>query len=476
MAKTQGCPGCQELGARLAALEAKLIAAEAEIVGLREQLAGAKKDSSTSSKPPSSDIVKPKPAPADDGDGEKRKIGGQPGHPMHTREPFPPEQVDKFVPHTLDACPDCGGELRRNAHFQRVVQQMDIEMPPRVHVEEHTCPEYWCDHCQKPCRAPLPLPIERGGLVGPHLISLIAYMKGFCHASFSTIRKFLRDVMGVTIARGTLAKIVNKVSESLEGTYEELLELIPLQAKLNIDETGHKDNGERWWTWCFRADLYTLFQIDPRRNAEVLIETLGAEFNGVIGCDYFGAYRKYMRLLDVVVQFCLAHLIRDVKFLTTLPDKQTKAYGERLRLALKEMFAVIHRRESLSKAEFARELEAARRRVLRVGLNDVPATKHAQNLAERFRKHGEEYFTFVTTPGVDPTNNTAEQAIRFVVIDRRITQGTRGEPGRKWSERIWTVIATCTQQGQSVYKFVEKAVVNWLNGEEAPSLLDTVAA
>jgi transposase len=262
----------------------------------------------------------------------------------------------------------------------------------------------------------------------------------------------------------------------LEGTYEELLELIPLQAKLNIDETGHKDNGERWWTWCFRADLYTLFQIDPRRNAEVLIETLGAEFNGVIGCDYFGAYRKYMRLLDVVVQFCLAHLIRDVKFLTTLPDKQTKAYGERLRLALKEMFAVIHRRESLSKAEFERELEAARRRVLRVGLNDVPATKHAQNLAERFRKHGEEYFTFVTTPGVDPTNNTAEQAIRFVVIDRRITQGTRGEPGRKWSERIWTVIATCTQQGQSVYKFVEKAVVNWLNGEEAPSLLDTVAA
>src|SRR5579862_7083964 len=154
MAKTQGCPGCQELGAKVAALEAKLTAAEAEIVGLREQLAGAKKDSSTSSKPPSSDIVKPKP-PADEADGAKRKIGGQPGHPMHTREPFPPDQVDQFVTHTLSACPDCGGEVRRNAHFQRVVQQMDIEMPPRLHVEEHTCPEYWCDQCQKPCWAPL---------------------------------------------------------------------------------------------------------------------------------------------------------------------------------------------------------------------------------------------------------------------------------------------------------------------------------
>lgn len=474
MAKTQGCRHCQDLGAKLAALAAKLSAAEAEIVRLSEKLAGAKKDSSTSSKPPSSDIVKLNP-PGDEGDGSKRKIGGQPGHPMHTREPFPPDQVDTVEIHKLDACPGCGGKLRLNLDLGRVAQQMDIELPPPLKIEEHRCPEYWCDHCQKPCWAPLPLPIQRGGLVGPHLIALIAYMKGFCHASFSTIRKYLRDVMGVTIARGTLAKIVDKVSESLEGTYEELLELIPLQAKLNIDETGHKDNGERWWTWCFRADLYTLFQIDARRNVEVLIETLGSEFDGVIGCDYFGAYRKYMRMIGVEIQFCLAHLIRDVKFLTTLPDAATKAYGERLRQALKELFAVIHRRESLSKAEFECQLRAARWQILHVGMNEAPGSNHAQNIADRFRKHGEQYFQFVTTPEIDPTNNVAERAIRFVVIDRRITQGTRGEPGRKWSERIWTVIATCTQQGQSVFEFVKKAVDNWLNGEEAPSLLDPVA-
>jgi transposase len=469
------CPRCQIVEAELAKVKEELARMREEMARMAEKLAAAKKDSSTSSKPPSSDIVKPKAAVAE-GDETTRKIGGQPGHPMHAREPFPPEQIDKVTEYKLDVCPDCDGELRCNAQFQRVVQQMDIDLPPKLHVEEHVCPEYWCDHCQKPFRAPLPLPIERGGLVGPHLISLIAYMKGFCHASFSTIRKYLRDVMGVKIGRGTLAKIINKVSESLEGTYEELLEMIPLEAKLNIDETGHKDNGERWWTWCFRADLYTLFHIDSRRNVEVLIETLGVEFNGVIGCDYFGAYRKYMRLLDVEVQFCLAHLIRDVKFLTTLPNAATKAYGERLRLALREMFAVIHRREKLSKAEFERELELARQRVLRVGLNDVPATSHAQNLADRFRKHGEAYFTFVTTPGIDPTNNTAEQAIRFVVIDRRITQGTRGENGRKWSERIWTVMATCSQQGRSAHEFLKTAIINWLNGKKAPSLLDAATA
>ncbi len=461
------CSQCRKLAAELAV-------AEAEIARLREQLAKAKKNSSTSSKPPSSDIVKPKP-PENEADGSKRHIGGQPGHPKHEREPFSPEQISKFVSHTLDACPDCGGQLQRNGPCQRVVQQMDIAAPPLT-VEQHTCPEYWCDRCRKPCWAPLPLPIERGGLVGPELTALIAFMKGFCHASFSTIRKYLRDVVGVTIARGTLCKVIDKVSQALEGSYEELLQILPLEAKLNIDETGHKNNGKRWWTWCFRADLYTLYHIDPRRSVEVLIETLGSDFNGVIGCDYFGAYRKYMRLLGVEVQFCMAHLIRDVKFLTTLADAATKAYGEGLRLALKQLFGVIHRREEMSTAAFERELRAARDRVLQAGLNDVPPTGDAQNMAKRFRKHGEAYFTFVTTPGVEPTNNLAEQAIRFVVIDRHITQGTRSKSGRQWSERIWTVIATCAQQGQSLHEFLKKAIGNWFNGDAAPSLLPEGAA
>ena len=461
------CPRCQRLAAELAA-------AQEEIARLREQLAKARKNSATSSKPPSSDLVKPKP-PGTQADGSKRRIGGQPGHAKHEREPFPPEQIGQFVMHTLDACPDCGGGLRRNGACPRVVQQLDIEATP-LKIEQHTCPEYWCDQCRKPCWAALPLPIERGGLVGPNLTALIAFMKGFCHASYSTIRKFLRDVVGVTIARATLCKVINKVSAALEGSYEELLQLLPKEAKLNVDETGHKNNGERWWTWCFRADLYTLYHIDPRRNAEVLLKTLGADFTGVLGCDYFGAYRKYMRLLSLEVQFCLAHLIRDVKFLTTLPDAATKAYGERLRLALKHLFEVIHRRDDMSAADFDEELKAARERVLHAGLNDVPSTRDAQNLGKRFEKHGQAYFTFVTTPGIEPTNNLAEQASRFVVIDRRITQGTRSDAGCRWCERILTVIATCAQQGQSLHAFLKTAIGNWFNGAEAPSLLPQGAA
>ena len=96
--------------------------------------------------------------------------------------------------------------------------------------------------------------------------------------------------------------------------------------------------------------------------------------------------------------------------------------------------------------------------MLRCGTRDVPETRHGQNLAKRFETHGESYFRFVTTPGVEPTNNLAEQAIRFVVIDRLITQGTRSEAGNRWCERIWTVIATCARQGRSVFSYLEAAV------------------
>ena len=91
-------------------------------------------------------------------------------------------------------------------------------------------------------------------------------------------------------------------------------------------------------------------------------------------------------------------------------------------------------------------------------------------MAKRLRTYGASYFTFVTTPGVEPTNNLAEQAIRFVVIDRHITQGTRSEGSRRFSERIWTVIATCVQQGKSVYGFLCEAVGSWFEGGPTPSL------
>jgi transposase len=465
------CANCQRLQAEVEALRAQLVALQATVEQLQKQLAAALKNSSNSSKPPSSDIVKP-PKPQPPSGQPRRKPGGQPGHASHQRALFPPEMLaSEPTDYLLDACPGCGGHLLLTDDAEPiVVQRVDIAAVP-LEIHEHRTHPGWCPHCGKSYYGPLPISIERGGLAGPRLTTLIAYLKGGCHASFSTIRKFLRDVVGLTISRGQLAKIIGKVSRALERPYEELLLDLPGQARLNVDETGHKRCGQRHWTWCFRAGLYTLFKIDPTRSADVLIEVLGAEFDGVLGCDYFSAYRRYHRECGVVLQFCLAHLIRDVKFLTTLPDARDRAYGEGLRQALRGLFGVIHRREGWTEREFRARLEAARDEVLWRGTHDVPATRASGNLAKRLESYGDSYFRFITEPDLEPTNNLAEQAIRFVVIDRLITQGTRSERGDRWCERIWTVMATCRQQGRSVFDYLEAAVAAWFRGDEAPSLL-----
>jgi len=453
---------------RIAELEAQVADLKAHVARLAEQVAKLSKNSSNSSKPPSSDIVKPPKPPAPAGR-KKRRIGGQPGHPKHDREPFRPEELNDTRQYRLDRCPDCGGKLRPSKGDARVVQQVEVIDQP-VEIVEHRSEACWCSRCGKNVYAPLPAAVEKGGLAGPNLTALVAYLKGVCHASFSTIRRFFRDVLKVRISRGQLAKLIGKVTASLATMYDDLLARLPGESRLNVDETGHKENGTPLWTWGFRAEWYTLFKIDSSRSSDILIEVLGKEFDGVLGCDYFSAYRKYMKDFSIAVQFCLAHLIRDVKFLTTLPDRVTRAYGERLLAKLRKLFRVIHRQESMTPEQFQRGLERARRQLVKVGKR-APQRSEAQNMADRFRLHGEAYFRFITTPGVEPTNNLAEQAMRFVVIDRLITQGTRSERGRRWCERIWTAIATCAQQGRSVFEFLRQTITAYFHSQFTPSLL-----
>jgi hypothetical protein len=182
--------------------------------------AKARKHSGHSSKPPSSDIAKPpKPAPKD---GTKRRRAGQAGQARHERPAFAPEPIDASRDYTLEQCPDCGGQLEDADAAPRVIQQVEIVETP-LRIEEHRGLAYWCRQCQRLHDAPLPQAVSKAGMAGPRLTALVGFLKGVCHASFSTIRKFLRDVVQVTVSRGQLAKLVQKVSASLEKTYQELL-------------------------------------------------------------------------------------------------------------------------------------------------------------------------------------------------------------------------------------------------------------
>ncbi len=318
------------------------------IAQLEAELAAARKNSSTSSKPPSSDIVKAKKSKPKSG--KKRKPGGQPGHPRHERPEFPPEMIDESLLYSLDCCPDCGGELLFSQKADpQVIQQVELVSQP-VRITEHRALAYWCRKCRKVHYASMPTEIQKSGLFGPQLTTLVAFMKGVCHASFSTIRKYLRDVVGIPVSRGYLAKVIAKVTQWLTPAYEELLARLPSEAFLNVDETGHKENAKKFWTWCFRAELYTLFRIEPSRGSDVLIATLGEEFDGVLGCDYFSAYRKYMRMFGVLVQFCLRAPDPRREISHHAAGQEAESIRGANSRKLRDLFAVIHRREELSKA------------------------------------------------------------------------------------------------------------------------------
>ncbi len=214
-----------------------------------------------------------------------------------------------------------------------------------------------------------------------------------------------------------------------------------------------------------------MFDIDPSQGSQVLKAILTETFGGIVGSDYFSGYHKYMADCGVLVQFCWAHLTRDIRFLAEHTDKSLPIWGKRLLPWIGHLFATWHRAQKMSQAGFACAMDRVRRGFLKT-VRRRPSRSEAQTVAERFRgQQADNYFRFLTMPGIEPTNNQTEQAIRHVVVDRHITQGSRGSRGQRWRERVWTVLATCRQQGRRVFEFCCTPINAHLWREPAPSLL-----
>ena len=223
--------------------------------------------------------------------------------------------------------------------------------------------------------------------------------------------------------------------------------------------------------WCFRAARFTVFHIDPSRSSAVLKAILTETFGGVVGSDYFSAYHKYMADCDILIQFCWAHLIRDIRFLAEHTDKSLALWGHQLLGWVRRLFETWHRAPEMTEAGFARAMDRIRHGFLKA-VRRPPWRSEARTLADRFRgREADNYFHFLTMPGVEPTNNQTEQAIRHIVIDRHITQGTRSKRGQQWCQRVWTVLATCRQQRRRVFEFFCNALNAHFQQEAAPSLL-----
>ena len=476
MAKDRRKPTYEELVDLVARLEARIVEQDKRIAELERQLAAANKNSRNSSKPPSSDITKP---PADKqhkpGRRKKRRIGGQEGHPKHESGltlddadhvvDFHPDQLDDKGARDLVAAPD---------QEQRILFQHELVDKP-VELTAYVSHPYRDSKTGEIVYEPFPRDVEEAGIMGPRLTAFAACLKGGIHASYTGVEKML-GFLGVDVCRATICNKIKKVSAALGFAYRELLAALPGQDRINIDETGHKDNPfekpgdhKKHWIWIFAAATFTVFKIFGSRSTDALREVLGKDCASIIGTDFYSAYRCFMKEASIKVQFCWAHLIRDIKFLSESTDKVTANYGDRQLKICRRIFKLQHRREELGEEVFRRRMTRLKDSFLATGRRSQASG--ARDMVARLKKFGDEYFLFLENPQIEPTNNLAEREARHCVIDRRITQGTRGTAGQRWCERIWTVLATSARQKRDAFAFVAESVSSFYARQAQPSLL-----
>jgi transposase len=350
-----------------------------------------------------------------------------------------------------------------------VKQQIEIVKKPFI-VKEYRHHTYTCSSCQKSHTAP-ETEESRSGLFSVGLIALVAYLKGRCHVSFRALKDFFQEALGIVVSSGFLAKQVKKASMALKDVYNGLVERLKGEEHLHIDESGWKENGKRRWIWAYRAEKYAVFIIHESRGEKVLEEVLGKGYEGIITCDFYGAYLKFGRESGAQLQLCWAHFIREVLFLLKLEEAEVVRYGKRIIKQIKWMFETIHKKEEMEEEEWKKQMRWHQEKIVRRATGTVPERNEAQLIAKRMREREEEYFRFIEA-GIEATNNPGELTIRQCVLDRVVTQGSRGIVGNEWHERFWSVFTTCGMQNIPVMNYLKESLSAHFSRRPFPNLLN----
>lgn len=461
--------------AYIEALEAVAQAQDARIAALEARL---RQDSSTSSRPPSSDPpgtqAQRRALPSSPGtDGEPRRRGGQPGHPGHHRPRLGEERVDRLVVVAPAACRGCGVALPSEPGGGEPADErvQVVELPPvRAEVTEYRLAARPCGSCGTITRAVRPAE-ARGGAFGPRLQAVAALLVGRYRLSRREAVACLAELGEVELSVGALARLEQVTSTALAPVVDEVATAVQQAAVVNVDETGWWQGKARQWLWTVVTDAVTRFRLDPSRGKAVVQALLGPEWTGIVGSDRYSAYRH---LPLERRQLCWAHLIREFRKLAAYNQHQ-RPLGTRLLAVATRIFAAWYRfrADVIDRPTLLVELaplQAELRRALEDGL-DPPHAVVAGALCGNLLDAWPALWTFAHVDGVEPTNNAAERALRPAVLWRKGSFGTQSDDGSRFVERILTVAATCKQQGRGLLDVLVAAITAARLGLSPPSLV-----
>ncbi len=439
-----------------------------QVAALQEQVSllseRVKLSSRNSSKPPSSD------GPASGSNratrrASQRKRGAQSGHPGSFRALLDESKVSAVQEiHPATAC-DCGGTVVVRG---KPVRHQVFDLPATIQpdVQEYRLYTGVCSHCRKAREAALPPGVPRSQ-IGPRALAFIGVLGTHYHLTQFKIRDLLARMMGVNFSVGAISEAHGKVAAALKAPAAQAAASLSAAAVLHVDETRYPREGTTNWVWAAVQPKLAVFQLLPSRARYVLQELIGAKPQSIIVSDRYTAYGyidSHQR------QVCWAHLLRDF---TRIAERSGAAgrVGRRL-LALGHVLFRWHKA-----GKNAEQFEPIKRRLqqaLQRGI-DQAGCKRTANTCANVLKLWPALWTFVHQPGVAPTNNAAEQAIRSIVLKRKISGPTRSRRGDEFIAHGYTAMESCRRQGRDLMDYVHAAVVAMFSGTAYPSLLPSAA-
>jgi len=425
------CPDCASLQAENHRLTAENHRLTQENTDLKRRLAAYENPHT----PPSRKIVYPAPHRGTDG---PRYPGRPRGHRGSTRHRPKPDVVAE--PPRKDKCEGCGAPLGEPSEVShRIVEEISNPAPRQV--IDYLEYGYMCEACgtHTVSRHPDCPPDGRFGKNALVQATLMKFEERLPHRKVS---EALERTYGLQVAPATVLDITRRVAWWLRPEYTRILERIRSAPVVYVDETGARMDGRRHWIWVFATLTDTLIVVRKSRGKKVLEEVLGKNFKGVIVCDGWRSYPNYTDR----IQRCWAHMLREASGLAEHVDEAMP-----LSEGLHRLYGGL-RCWAVDKPppEEAAGLAGEARKVM-MDLAERPYEAwEVRGFAGKLLNGLDHWFTFLTVPGVEPTNNRAERALREHVVQRKIMGTFRNGKGTWIYETLMTVLSTWKQQGRDL--------------------------
>ncbi len=424
-------------------------------------------NSRNSSKPPSSDGPG-RGGRSARGSGTGRKRGAQKGHTGTFRALLPESQVDRVQDCKPPERCACGGTVEVTGQARR---HQVFDLPPVIKpvVSEYRLYTGVCRGCRRAHAAQLPAGVP-SGQIGPRALGLVGMLGTRFQMPQMKIRDLMAQLLGIDFSVGAISQAQGKLAQALDAPVHAAMAEARKAGAVHVDETPYPGESSKGnWAWSVVLPQAALYTVLPSRARYVFTSLLGDRPAGVVITDRYSAYAH---LPSERRQVCWAHLLRDFRRIA----ERSGAAGEVGRRLLGLGYVMFRRRHRLSEADAPScrtDLAGVRVRVrqaLERGAALLGCPRTAATCANLL-KIEPALWTFTTHAEVPPTNNSAEQALRPVVLKRKISGPTRSRRGANFIARGFSVAETCRRQGRDLLDYLQRSVCAWIDKTEAPALL-----